>query len=100
MKGKRKEKEEEQNRKEKRKLGKREVRRKKSQNENILLEYATAHFSYKFFFREHIEVDVYGACGSYQCEGSLHEKTDICVQMLSNQYKFYLALENSYVDNR
>merc|ERR1712142_809385 len=49
--------------------------------------------------REHIEVDVYGACGSYQCKGALHDKTDICVQLLSNQYKFYLALENSYCED-
>jgi len=39
----------------------------------------------------HIEVDIYGSCGSMQCPRS----SDECNKMLDTDYKFYLAFENS-----
>ncbi|XP_068619657.1 glycoprotein 3-alpha-L-fucosyltransferase A [Battus philenor] len=40
---------------------------------------------------KHISVDIYGACGSRHCP-----RTDPnCLEMLNNDYKFYLAFENS-----
>ena len=41
---------------------------------------------------KHIQVDVYGACGSLKCDPHTPEE---CYQMLSQRYKFYLSLENS-----
>ena len=49
----------------------------------------------RLFSREYIEVDIYGGCGTFKCFGALNLKTDECVKMLSDKYKFYLALENS-----
>ena len=42
--------------------------------------------------REHINVDVYGGCGSLKCNPGTPEE---CYQMLNRSYKFYLSLENS-----
>ncbi|KAK2169639.1 hypothetical protein LSH36_8g07015 [Paralvinella palmiformis] len=40
---------------------------------------------------KHIEVDVYGACGTLSCPIG-----DPCLERFEMEYKFYLALENSY----
>ncbi|CAG0896295.1 unnamed protein product [Darwinula stevensoni] len=40
---------------------------------------------------KHIEVDIYGACGTLNCP----RKEGKCFEMLSQDYKFYLAFENS-----
>ena len=40
---------------------------------------------------QHVQVDVYGGCGSLKCPRSDAE----CVQMLRRDYRFYLAFENS-----
>lgn len=40
----------------------------------------------------HIQVDIYGACGRFSCPRS---HTNSCFRMLSRDYKFYLAFENS-----
>ncbi|KAI9586280.1 hypothetical protein GQX74_002127 [Glossina fuscipes] len=40
---------------------------------------------------EHIEVDIYGSCGPYECP---QETADACFEMLERDYKFYLAFEN------
>lgn len=39
---------------------------------------------------KYIQVDIYGACGNLHCS-----RTQACFQMLDNDYKFYLAFENS-----
>ena len=36
-------------------------------------------------------MDIYGKCGNLTCE----QKDGTCLQMLKNDYKFYLAFENS-----
>ncbi|XP_013166344.1 PREDICTED: glycoprotein 3-alpha-L-fucosyltransferase A [Papilio xuthus] len=40
---------------------------------------------------KHISVDIYGACGSRHCPRA----DPNCLEMLDNDYKFYLAFENS-----
>jgi hypothetical protein len=40
---------------------------------------------------KHIQVDIYGSCGSLNCGRGDEE----CMQMLHRDYKFYLAFENS-----
>ena len=40
---------------------------------------------------KHISVDIYGACGTMTCPRSSGK----CGDMLDNDYKFYLAFENS-----
>ena len=42
--------------------------------------------------QEHINVDVYGDCGSLECDPGTPEE---CYQMINQSYKFYLSLENS-----
>ena len=42
---------------------------------------------------KYIDVDIYGKCGKKKCPRREHEK---CEQLLSNDYKFYLAFENSH----
>jgi len=39
-----------------------------------------------------IQVDIYGACGSLRCPRS---QSQTCFDMLDEDYKFYLAFENS-----
>jgi len=39
-----------------------------------------------------IQVDIYGACGTENCP---RDFADNCFGILSNEYKFYLAFENS-----
>ena len=51
---------------------------------NNRLQYAQA-------LQEHIQVDIYGACGPHKCP----RHTNDCAEMLSRDYKFYLAFENS-----
>ncbi|KAK3788507.1 hypothetical protein RRG08_053134 [Elysia crispata] len=48
--------------------------------------------------RKIIPVDIFGACGNLTC-GVSHYRgndTNVCLPMLSEHYKFYLAFENSY----
>ena len=49
-------------------------------------------FNYVTEMQNFIDVDIYGACGTHSCPRT--RSTD-CYQMLSRQYKFYLAFENS-----
>ncbi|KAL1138640.1 hypothetical protein AAG570_008703 [Ranatra chinensis] len=42
--------------------------------------------------QKYISVDIFGACGSKKCPRSNQDK---CFEMLDNEYKFYLAFENS-----
>ena len=42
--------------------------------------------------QQHIEVDVFGDCGSLKCDPATPEE---CYQMVNRSYKFYLSLENS-----
>lgn len=51
---------------------------------NKRLEYARS-------LQEHIQVDIYGACGTMRCP----RFTGDCSDMLTKDYKFYLAFENS-----
>ena len=44
--------------------------------------------------KDNIQVDVYGKCGTFDCEKSYGSNGD-CKEMLSYEYKFYLAFENS-----
>ena len=41
---------------------------------------------------KHIQVDIYGACGSHSCSRANAKQ---CFDLLSKHYKFYLAFENS-----
>ncbi|XP_069126986.1 glycoprotein 3-alpha-L-fucosyltransferase A-like [Argopecten irradians] len=41
---------------------------------------------------KHIDVDIYGACGTKSCPRKENEK---CLRMLEADYKFYLAFENT-----
>jgi len=46
--------------------------------------------------REHIDVDIYGECGSLECERNEHLLSHPkCYDQLSERYLFYLAFENS-----
>ncbi|EDV97737.1 glycoprotein 3-alpha-L-fucosyltransferase A [Drosophila grimshawi] len=47
---------------------------------------------YAHELQKHIEVDIYGGCGNYKCPRST---ADRCFDILDNDYKFYLAFENS-----
>lgn len=42
--------------------------------------------------KKYIQVDIYGACGSLSCSRTI---ADSCFDMLDQEYKFYLAFENS-----
>ncbi|KAH8376430.1 hypothetical protein KR200_000319 [Drosophila serrata] len=48
------------------------------------------HYAHEL--QKHIEVDIYGACGNFKCSRSTADK---CFEILDNDYKFYLAFENS-----
>ena len=52
---------------------------------NNRLEYANA-------LQKHIDVDIYGNCGTKTCP---RHSGDHCLDVLSKDYKFYLAFENS-----
>uniref|UniRef100_A0A146LJH0 Fucosyltransferase n=1 Tax=Lygus hesperus TaxID=30085 RepID=A0A146LJH0_LYGHE len=47
---------------------------------------------YAHELQKYISVDIFGACGSKKCPRSNEKK---CFEMLNNEYKFYLAFENS-----
>lgn len=47
---------------------------------------------YAQLLSHHIQVDIYGACGQFSCPRS---RVASCFRMLSRDYKFYLAFENS-----
>ncbi|XP_055696282.1 glycoprotein 3-alpha-L-fucosyltransferase A [Lutzomyia longipalpis] len=47
---------------------------------------------YAHDLQKHIQVDIYGACGTFKCSRST---SDLCFELLDNDYKFYLAFENS-----
>jgi len=47
--------------------------------------------------QHHIDVDVYGLCGPLQCSDGLHPGS--CYKMISKNYKFYLAFENSLCED-
>ena len=42
--------------------------------------------------QKHIQVDIYGSCGTKRCPRS---QADQCFKLLDRDYKFYLAFENS-----
>ncbi|XP_055309263.1 glycoprotein 3-alpha-L-fucosyltransferase A-like [Sitodiplosis mosellana] len=42
--------------------------------------------------QKHIQVDIYGKCGTLKCP---HNDRETCFDMLDADYKFYLAFENS-----
>jgi hypothetical protein len=42
--------------------------------------------------QKHIPVDIYGACGKLTCS---RQSDTMCAQLLRNNYRFYLSLENS-----
>jgi glycoprotein 3-alpha-L-fucosyltransferase len=41
---------------------------------------------------KYIQVDIYGACGTFKCSRTTADK---CFDILDRDYKFYLAFENS-----
>lgn len=47
---------------------------------------------YAHELQKYIDVDIYGACGDHKCSRSNSEK---CFEILDQNYKFYLAFENS-----
>lgn len=47
---------------------------------------------YAHELQKHIQVDIYGSCGTKHCP---RHSGDHCLEILSKQYKFYLAFENS-----
>ena len=47
--------------------------------------------------RNYVSVDIYGKCGNMTCPYDNANNT--CFQMMSKQYLFYLAFENSYCDD-
>ncbi|GAB1604738.1 glycoprotein 3-alpha-L-fucosyltransferase A-like [Argonauta hians] len=47
---------------------------------------------YAMELSNYIQVDIYGACGTFKCPRNTAEK---CFDMLNKDYKFYLAFENS-----
>uniref|UniRef100_A0A182T609 Fucosyltransferase n=1 Tax=Anopheles maculatus TaxID=74869 RepID=A0A182T609_9DIPT len=47
---------------------------------------------YAHELQKYIQVDIYGACGTFKCSRSTAER---CFEILDRDYKFYLAFENS-----
>jgi len=43
--------------------------------------------------QKYIQVDVYGKCGNFSCPKSV--ENSVCMTQLEQEYKFYLAIENS-----
>ena len=43
----------------------------------------------------HVEVEVYGDCGTYKCARSWDFQSSDCYRILESRYKFYLSFENS-----
>ncbi|XP_033738673.1 glycoprotein 3-alpha-L-fucosyltransferase A-like [Pecten maximus] len=52
----------------------------------------SGRISYAKNLAKHIEVDIYGACGTKSCPKKEDKK---CLHMLETDYKFYLAFENT-----
>ncbi|GFR86375.1 alpha-(1,3)-fucosyltransferase 6-like [Elysia marginata] len=46
--------------------------------------------------QKHIDVDIYGACGTLRCPKS---DNAVCDQKINTTYKFYLSFENSFCDD-
>ena len=53
---------------------------------------ANGRHDYAAELGRHVEVDVYGACGTFVCKRT---DSDKCYDLLNTHYKFYLAFENS-----
>ncbi|RZF32652.1 hypothetical protein LSTR_LSTR004080 [Laodelphax striatellus] len=51
-------------------------------------------WSYAQQLGKYIQVDIYGECGKLKCSQS-NKHAGVCFELLDNQYKFYLAFENS-----
>lgn len=45
---------------------------------------------------KHVQVDVYGDCGSLSCD---RDNASNCYNVLEQDYKFYLSFENSFCDD-
>ena len=68
--------------------------------ENILYLFFSSHINifrngrlaYARELGKYINVDIYGACGPHRCPRTSANK---CFQLLDQDYKFYLAFENS-----
>ena len=44
-----------------------------------------------------IDVDIYGKCGTYDCErNEVNLNGDHCMKKIEREYKFYFAFENSF----
>ncbi|WAR02338.1 FUCTA-like protein [Mya arenaria] len=54
-------------------------------------EAANSRLEYAKELGRHIQVDIYGKCGTHKCPRG----KDACLQMLKKDYKFYLSFENS-----
>ncbi|WAR02289.1 FUCTA-like protein, partial [Mya arenaria] len=54
-------------------------------------EAANSRLEYAKELSRHIQVDIYGKCGTHKCPRG----KDACLQMLKKDYKFYLSFENS-----
>ena len=48
---------------------------------------------------KYIPVDKYGACGNLTCNKDWGRGDPACMQMISNNYKFYLSFENSLCED-
>ena len=47
-------------------------------------------YLYVYHLKKHIDVDIYGGCGTLKCKDPV-----TCYEMIKRDYKFYLAFENS-----
>ena len=57
---------------------------------------ANNRMEYARDLQKFIAVDIYGDCGEHKCPTHLPHKMSVpCVNWLANDYKFYLAFENS-----
>lgn len=55
----------------------------------------------EFYVRElqqHLQVDVFGACGDLKC-GKSHQDIECYSRLLRPNYKFYLAFENNLCED-
>jgi hypothetical protein len=56
----------------------------------------SARIEYAKRLSEYIPVDIYGACGNMTCPDGSRTNNASCLAILSKQYMFYLAFENSF----
>ena len=51
--------------------------------------------------QQHIQVDVYGKCGTLSCprNGTLDISSRECYEMIENKYKFFLSFENTFCND-